>query len=124
MLTKSQECVDSAFTEPEMNSFLRLMKICQDALVYAGGEMTLRRMIKRPSAYVPVAMSFAALAIVLVHIIMSGTAREPDEGTAAHLWQLLMAAHIPVDAFFAVRWLPQSPRSALPGLALQAMAAL
>ena len=86
--------------------------------------MNLRTMIKRPSAFVPVAMSFAALAIVLVHIIMSGAAREADEGTAAHLWQLLMAAQIPIVAFFAIRWLPQSPRSALPVLALQAVAAL
>ena len=81
-------------------------------------------MIKRPSAFVPMAMSFAALAIVLVHIIRSGVAREADEGTAAHLWQLLMAAQIPIIAFFAIRWLPQSPRSALPVLALQAVAAL
>jgi hypothetical protein len=81
-------------------------------------------MIKRPSAFVPVAMSLAALAIVLVHIIRSGVAREADEGTAAHLWQLMMAAQIPIIAFFAVRWLPQSPRSALPVLALQAVAAL
>ena len=86
--------------------------------------MNLRTMIRRPSAFVPVAMSFAALAIVLVHIIMSGTARQADEGTAAHLWQLLMAAQIPIVAFFAIRWLPQSPRSALPVLALQAVAAL
>ena len=86
--------------------------------------MNLRTTIKRPSAFVPVAMSFAALAIVLVHIIMSGTAREGDEGTAAHLWQLLMAAQIPIVAFFAIRWLPQSPWSALPVLALQAVAAL
>ena len=86
--------------------------------------MNLRKMIKRPSAFVPVAMSFAALAIVLVHIIMSGAAREADEGTAAHLWQLLMAAQIPIIAFFAIRWLPQSPRSALPVMVLQAVAAL
>jgi hypothetical protein len=81
-------------------------------------------LLKRPSAFVPVAMSIAALAIVLVHIIVSGTARQADEGTAAHLWQLLMAAQIPIIAFFAIRWLPQSPRSALPVLALQAVAAL
>ena len=86
--------------------------------------MNLRTIIKRPSAFVPVAMSLAALAIVLVHIIMSGTARQADEGTAAHLWQLMMAAQIPIVAFFAIRWLPQSPRSALPVLALQAVAAL
>jgi hypothetical protein len=81
-------------------------------------------MLKRPSAFVPVAMSSAALAIVLFHLIMSGTARQTDEGTAAHLWQLLMAAQIPIIAFFAIRWLPQSPRFALPVLALQAVAAL
>jgi hypothetical protein len=69
-------------------------------------------------------MSLAALALVLAHIILSGTARQADEGTAAHLWQLLMAAQIPIVAFFALRWLPRSPGSALPVLALQAIAAL
>jgi hypothetical protein len=86
--------------------------------------VNLRTTIKRPSAFVPVAMSFAALAMVLVHITISGVARETDEATAAHLWQLLMAAQIPIVVFFAIRWLPQSPRSAPPVLALQAVAAL
>ena len=86
--------------------------------------MNLGAMIKRPSAFVPVVMSMAAVAVVLVHIVMSGTDRQADEGTAAHLWQLLMAAQIPIIAFFAIRWLPQSPRSALPVLTLQAVAAL
>jgi hypothetical protein len=86
--------------------------------------MTWLTLMKRPSAFVPVAMSLAALAVVLVHIITSGTARQADEGTAAHLWQLLMAAQIPIMAFFAIRWLPQTPRVALPVLALQVVAAI
>src|ERR1700687_3502517 len=86
--------------------------------------MNFPTMIKQPSAFLPVVMSLAALAVVLVHVAVSGAAREADEGTAAHLWQLLMAAQIPIVAFFAIRWLPQSPRSALPVLALQAVAAL
>ena len=86
--------------------------------------MNLRTMMKRPSAFVPVVMSMAALTIVLAHLISSGAARQADEGTAAHLWQLLMAAQVPIVAFFAIRWLPQSPQSALPVLALQAIAAL
>jgi hypothetical protein len=86
--------------------------------------MSLKIMIKRPSAFVPVAMSLAALGIVFVHILIAGTARQADEGTAAHLWQLLMAAQIPIIGFFAIRWLPQSPRSGLPVLALQAVAGL
>jgi hypothetical protein len=69
-------------------------------------------------------MSLAALAVVLVHIALSGTAPQADEGTAAHLWQLLMAAQVPIVAFFAIRWLPQSPRYASLMLALQVVAAL
>ena len=80
--------------------------------------------IKQPSAFIPVVMSLAALAIVLGHIAMFGAAREADEGTAAHLWQLLMAGQVPVVAFFALKWLPRTPRQALPILALQAVAGL
>ena len=80
--------------------------------------------LKHPSAVLPVAMSVAALATVLVHLALYGPAPEPDEGTAAHLWQLLMAAQAPVVAVFAVRWLPRKPRWALPVLALQIGAAL
>ena len=80
--------------------------------------------LRRPSALLPLAMSFAALAIVLGHIAMFGAAREADEGAAAHLWQLLMAGQVPLVAFFAVKWLAQAPRQALPVLALQASAGL
>jgi hypothetical protein len=81
-------------------------------------------MMKRPSAFVSVALSFAALALVLGHVAAFGGVRQADEGTAAHIFQLLMAAQIPIVAFFAIRWLPRSPRQALPVLALQAGAAL
>ena len=80
--------------------------------------------MKQPSAFIPVVMSLAALAIVLGHIAMFGAAREADEGTATHLWQLLMAGQMPVVAFFAVKWVPRTPRQALPILALQAVAGL
>ena len=80
--------------------------------------------IKQPSAFVPVAMSMAALATVLLRIALVGTAPEPDEGTAAHIWQLLMALQLPVIALFAIQWLPRTPRQAFLVLGLQAGAAL
>ncbi|HZB83456.1 MAG TPA: hypothetical protein VE288_11525 [Rubrobacteraceae bacterium] len=80
--------------------------------------------IKHFSAFVPLIMSFAALATVLVHIGMFGAAREADEGTAAHIWQLLMAGQVPVVASFAIKWLARAPRQALPVLALQVGAVL
>ena len=81
-------------------------------------------MLKQPSAFLPLAMSLAALAVVLGHVALFGAAREADEGTAAHVWQILMAGQIPIMAFFAIKWLPQSPRYASRILALQAIAAL
>ncbi len=81
-------------------------------------------MMKRPTAFFPLAMSAAALGTVLVHVAVLGTARQADEGTAAHIWQILMAAQMPIVAFHAIRWLPQIPKQALLVLALQAGAAL
>lgn len=86
--------------------------------------MTFIKMIRQPSAFVPVAMSLAALATVLLHLARFGIAREPDEGAAAHIWQLLMAVQLPIIAFFAIKWLPLAPRAALAVLALQVAAVL
>jgi len=83
-----------------------------------------RSLIKEPSAFLPLAMSLAALALVLGHAAMYGIVHEADEGTPAHLFQLLMAAQVPVVAFFAIKWLPRTPRQTLQVLALQAGAAL
>lgn len=81
-------------------------------------------MLKHPSAFLPLAMSLAALGTILAALASHGTAPQPDEGAAAHLWQLLMAAQVPIIAFFAFTWVPRSPRQALPVLALQVVAAL
>ena len=81
-------------------------------------------LFKKPSAFLPMAMSLLALAAVIIHITLFGTARQADEGTAAHIWQLLMGLQLPIVAFFALRWLPQTPRQALLILALQLVAAI
>ena len=80
--------------------------------------------IKHPSALLPIAMSLAALALVLGHAAIFGIVHEADEGAAAHLFQILMAAQVPIVAFFAVKWLPRVPAQTLLVLALQAAAAL
>jgi hypothetical protein len=77
---------------------------------------------RRPSALIPPAMSIAALALVLGYVAIYGIARQADEGTAAHLWQVLMAGQIPIIAFFAIKWLERTPKEALLVLAVQALA--
>jgi hypothetical protein len=54
---------------------------------------------------------------------MFGTVRQEDEGTAAHVWQLLMAGQVPIIAWFALKWLRAEPRRAPLVLALQLGAA-
>jgi hypothetical protein len=79
---------------------------------------------RKPSAFVPMAMSLTALAVVLGSIITFGVVREADEGAVAHIWQLLMAGQLPILAYFVIRWLPRVPRQTLYVLALQIGGAL
>ncbi len=79
-------------------------------------------LLKQPSALVPIGMSLAALALVLSYLALHGVVREPDEGAAAHIWQLLMAGQLPVIGYFAVKWLPRDPGAALRVLVFQFLA--
>jgi hypothetical protein len=74
------------------------------------------------AARIPVGMSFAALAIVLVHLVAFGTARQTDEGTEAHIFQLLIVGQVPILVFYAVKWLPLAPKAALLVIGIQVAA--
>jgi hypothetical protein len=71
------------------------------------------------TAWIPIAMSVAALSTVLFHLATFGTARQSDEGATAHIWQFLMAGQIPLLIFHAFKWLPRSPKAALPVIGVQ-----
>jgi len=91
---------------------------------------SIRTMVRKPSAFLPVAMSLMALALLGGAYIygratrQGALVREADEGSIAHLWQLLMAGQLPVLAYFAIKWLPRAPKQTLRVLALQAGAVL
>jgi hypothetical protein len=65
-------------------------------------------------------MALIALAMPFVHVALFGNVRQEDEGTAAHLFQLLMVVQVPLIAFFAIKWLPRAPKQTFVTLALQA----
>ena len=94
------------------------------AVSIIGQELIMKAILKKPSAFLPLGMSFAALATVLIYVAMFGPAPQADEGTAAHIWQILMAGQIPIIVFFALKWLPRTPKEALLVLVLQGGAAL
>ena len=79
--------------------------------------------LKHWSAWLPVAASIFLIALGLRHVAVYGLIREADEGIEAHLFQLLMPLQALVIAYFALTWLPRTPRLALGVLALQLAAA-
>ena len=81
-------------------------------------------LFKQPSAFAPIAMSLAGLALVIGHAAMYGVVHEADEGTPAHVFQILMAAQLPIVTYFAIKWLPRAPRQAFVVLATQAAAGI
>jgi len=80
-------------------------------------------LMKHPSAWIPLLMSLVALAFLLGYVALNGIANgSGDEGTPAHLFQLIMVAQFPVAAYFAFKWLPRQTKPALLVLVLQALA--
>ncbi len=75
------------------------------------------------SAWIPLATSLFLILLGVRHAALYGLVREADEGTEAHLFQILMPLQALVIAYFAVTWLPRSPRLALGILAAQVLAA-
>ena len=78
------------------------------------------------SAWLPIAMSGAAIVVLIVAFITTHgvIVRQPDEGTAAHLWQLLMGGQLPIIAYFIVRWSWQNTKQGLIVILLQLLAGL
>jgi hypothetical protein len=79
--------------------------------------------LKHWSGWLPIAIPILLLVLAARYLSMYGLASQPDEGIEAHLFQLLMPVQLAVMGYFALTWLPRSPRVALIVLALQVAAA-
>jgi hypothetical protein len=53
--------------------------------------------------WAPPVMSALALGTLMTHLAVNGASPQPDEGAAAHLWQLLVAGQLPIiGAWFVI----------------------
>jgi len=86
--------------------------------------MTFSAIIRKPSAWLPLSLSLAVIVMLGVAYARGRLVPQPDEGAEAHIFQLLMAAQVPIIAFFAIKWVARAPRPALAVLALQVLAGL
>ncbi len=82
-------------------------------------------LIKKPSAWISIAIPLAFFAILLYRFMMFGPpVREADEGTLAHLFQIWLVLEVFMVSYFAIKWVPQVPKQALMILAIQIVTAL
>ena len=86
-------------------------------------EPPMTAMLRRPSAWLPMLLSVAAIGLVVAHVVLVGVAPQEDEGTEARIFQLLILVDAVAIGAFAVRWLPLAPRAALMVLGLQILLA-
>jgi hypothetical protein len=82
----------------------------------------IKYLLKQPSAWIPIMISFLALTMIIIYVAAFGIVQQEDEGTPAHIFQLLMLMQLPIGAYFALKWLPKRPMQTLIVLALQAVA--
>ena len=76
-------------------------------------------LLRKPTAWLPMLMSIAAVGLIVGHVALVGVARQEDEGIEARIFQLLMLVDAVAIGVFAVRWLPLAPKAAFAVLALQ-----
>ena len=86
--------------------------------------MDVLKLLRKPSAFLPITMSMLALGLVIAQISLYGIAPKHDEGAAAHIFQLLIAAQLPVILLFAMRSAPKEPKGSITVIGLQMFSAL
>lgn len=77
-------------------------------------------LLKKPSAWIPIAIPLGFIAYMVFVIATAGTiVREPDEGTAAHLFQIWLVLEPFMLGYFAIKYFPLMPHDTTFILALQ-----
>lgn len=85
----------------------------------------MKSLFRHTSAWLPMALSFIVLATILSAIVLFGPlVRQPDEGAAAHLFQIWLVLEIGMLLFFGFSWLPRKPKDAMIILAIQVILVL
>lgn len=80
-------------------------------------------LLKKPSAWIPLALSFVMLSIMVFLFLTAGPpVPQKDEGTAAHLFQIWLVLEALFIAFFGIKWLLEKPMDALLVVAIQLIA--
>jgi hypothetical protein len=78
--------------------------------------------LKHWSGWLPLAIPVFIFLLGVRSVAINGFVQQADEGTEAHIFQLLMPVQLALMGYFTLTWVPRAPRQALPVLALQLFA--
>ena len=86
----------------------------------------MKRLIRKPSAWLPMAISLVVMTSILGYVAVATFGVVPDDGSRifSMYFQWLTLAQAPIVVFFAIKWLPRQPKQAALILALQVIAAV
>ncbi len=80
---------------------------------------------KNPDAWLPAALSLMVIVMMLFGFALHGApVRQPDEGTAAHLFQIWLVLEFFMVVYFAMASLPKNPKQGAIILSIQIAAVL
>ncbi|OGK64505.1 hypothetical protein A2313_04835 [Candidatus Roizmanbacteria bacterium RIFOXYB2_FULL_41_10] len=81
--------------------------------------------LRKPSAWVPIAMSAMALLLVVSYVALFGVQKSTgDESTIARIFQLLLAGQVPIVGYFIIKWFPKHQKQVLQIVVIQILAAI
>jgi len=79
-------------------------------------------LLKKTSAWLPLLLASVILTMIMANLVLFGVQRQIDEGTPAHIFQLGLVCELVLMAYFAIHWLPHSPRDGRWILVIQVLA--
>lgn len=79
----------------------------------------MQKLLKSLSAWLPIAMSIAALLWLVGFIVLRIPQPQGDEGIGAHVFQLLMLGQVPIVLFFLSKWFSKKPTETIKVFLLQ-----
>ena len=83
------------------------------------------KMLRKPSAWVPIVMSAMALLLVVGYVVLFGVQKSTgDESAIARIFQLLLVGQVPIVGYFVIKWFPKHQKQVLQIVAIQILAAL
>lgn len=80
-------------------------------------------LIKKPSAWIPLALSALSFTMIAVHVSVFGiTNGSGDEGIVARIFQFIVAIQVLTTLLFAMKWIPQAQSDAIKIFVIQIVA--